>query len=145
MNSIYIEILQAEVILSVLGKGNVSAHNIYDGTLLYDETPVSQSFLRKLKGKMGSIFSGNESSPEHKYPKMEKGAEMKRGMLAMLPQWSANLMQRESVAHLLSQIRAIEGRQQTLAKDLIWPESPTRAEEVQSVSIVVLLCVWVRY
>lgn len=102
-------------------------NTVYDGTLVFDESTTSKSFLSRLK-----VFVSNDK--ETNYQKLSKTGEMEKGFLAMLPDWSSDLLDGYTVCDLIDKIVAVVNRQQFLALNYIWPENkPKGGGEVTQV------------
>lgn len=91
---------------------------VYDGTLVYDETTTSKSFFGKLKGALGV-----NTDADANYLKLDKAGELQKGILAMLPDWSKDLIDGQTVFYMLARISDVFDRQQILAHSFIWPNS----------------------
>ena len=82
---------------------------------MFDESTASKSFLGKVKG---ALFG---SEKEANYQKLDKAGELEKGMLAMLPDWSTDLLQGNTVDELTDKIFNVHQRQQFLCQWYIWP------------------------
>lgn len=101
---------------------------MYDGTLVFDESTGSKSIL----GRISRALGGGDK--ETNYLKLDKTGEMEKGMLAMLPDWSIDLLLGHTVYDLLDRIHMVTHRQQFLAQNYIWPDNkPKGTGEVNQV------------
>ena len=93
---------------------------------------------------MRSFLTSNDSGADYNSHRLDKTIEMKKGMLAMLPNWTAYLKQGKTVYDSISVIDAVIQRQQLLSQCYLWPGVPDKADEVNKVRPMLFIA-WVMH
>lgn len=77
---------------------------------MYDEETTTKSVIGRLRG-----FLSGKDEPTPDYQKLDKAGELQKGMWALLPNWSSEIMHRNTVHRVSAIIEGVRHRQEILA------------------------------